>query len=74
MKVDGNYCGRLQPIASSRRFPGSLCFWLAVVTTFLASDRLESAVIHVQPSPADAQAGLVSPVMSRNSWFLAHRT
>lgn len=66
MKLDGNYCGRLPPIAWSRWFPGRLCPWLALVAALLASDRLESGVIYVQPSGADAQAG--------TSWSTAKRT
>jgi hypothetical protein len=57
MKLDGNYCGRLQPIALSRWFPGKLCSWLAVVMAFLASDRIESAAIGVQPASAAAKPG-----------------
>ena len=57
MKSVGNYCGRLQPIALSRWFPGRLCSWLAVVLAFLASDRIESAAIPVQLASAEANPG-----------------
>jgi hypothetical protein len=65
MKSEGYFGQRFQSTASSRWFVGGLRFGSTMLVALLTSDRLESAVMYVQPSGADAFAGTSWPTAKR---------